>query len=153
VFAPASANAKAEGKRPTPAEAQRNAEVGAFADRVVPLLLPAIRQVESSGGKNNLGPETKYGRAKGPYQLLDSTGQFYHRALRLPGEYDPFDERQSKRIAGALLSDLIATYRGDVRKAVLAYNQGQGNVDKGNIGPQGRAYVPKVFAALARQAA
>ena len=113
-------------------------------------LYEAVKQVESSGGKNLIGPETKYGRAKGPVQLLDSTGRAYHEKLGLKGEYNPFDEGQSRAIFEAKMKDLLKHYDGNMELAILAYHTGEGNVDKGKIGPQGRAYVPAVFAALTR---
>lgn len=115
-------------------------------DGELDVLLEAIRQVESSGGKYTTGPKTKYGTAKGSYQVLDSTGKEYFEKLGLEGKYDPYDEKQQKQIAKAILLDYMRMFDGDINKAITAYHTGPGNVKKGEIGPQGKAYLPKVEA-------
>lgn len=110
-----------------------------FGEPLFELLLDSVRQVESGGGKYLLSNKG----AKGPYQIMDATGWEYHRELKIPCKYDPYDEEQARLIAGNILIDYWRIFK-DVNKAVLAYNSGPGNVRKGKIGPQGRAYVPKV---------
>lgn len=111
-----------------------------FGVREFEVLLDSVRQVESAGGKFLI---SRAG-AKGPYQLMDRTGLEYHKKLKMFSRYDPFSEEQSRQIAGEILRDYLKMMEGDVNRAVLAYNTGPGNVWKGRIGPQGRAYVPKV---------
>jgi soluble lytic murein transglycosylase-like protein len=112
--------------------------------RIFDALLDSIKQVESAGGKYTTGPKTKYGVAKGAYQVLDSTGKEYHKKLGIKAKYDPYNETQQRKIASAILSDYIAHFDGDVSKGITAYHSGIGNVEKGKLGPQGRAYLPKV---------
>lgn len=110
-------------------------------------VLPGVRMVESSGGKNTVGAETKYGTAKGPYQLLDLTGEEWHKKLGIKAPYDPFDEVQSKKIAGAYL-DYLLQETGDMETALTAYHTGLANVRKGKVGPIGRKYAANVLDAI-----
>lgn len=114
----------------------------------VELIIDAIKQVESSGGKFTTGPKTKYGVAKGSYQVLDTTGQEYHRKLGIDEPYDPYNEEQQREIVRAILGDYMRMFDGDIELALTAYHTGPGNVRKGKIGPQGRAYVPKIEKAM-----
>jgi hypothetical protein len=111
-------------------------------------LLDAVREVESSGGKKNTGPITKHGTAKGPYQLIDRYGKAYHKQLGIKEKYDPYDEKQSRQIAKAMMEDNLRWVNGDVKQALLAYHTGIGNIRRGEIGPEGKKYAGKVFAAL-----
>lgn len=103
-------------------------------------LLDAIKEVESSGNTRAI---SKVG-AKGPYQIMDATGREWHAKLHLKEPYDPFNEAQARRIAGAYLTHLIELFHGDIPRAVTAYHSGQGNVSKGKLGPEGIAYFPRV---------
>ena len=42
---------------------------------------------------------------------------------------DPFNEADSRRAAGSMLSRLITKYKGNVDVALQAYNWGEGNMD------------------------
>jgi soluble lytic murein transglycosylase-like protein len=108
-------------------------------------LLNAIQHVESSGDTSAVSEKG----AKGPYQLMDDTGLQYHKRLGIKEKYNPFDKDQSRQIAKAILTDYYQMF-GNWDQAVLAYHSGPGNVQKGTIGPQGRAYVPLVLQALSR---
>ena len=50
--------------------------------------------------------------------------------------------------AARKMSDLLQRYKGDLGKALTAYHSGEGNVDKGRIGPIGRKYAPEVMARM-----
>lgn len=80
---------------------------------------------------------------------MDDTGLQYHKRLGIKEKYNPFDKDQSRQIAKAILTDYYQMF-GNWDQAVLAYHSGPGNVQKGTIGPQGRAYVPLVLQALSR---
>lgn len=112
----------------------------------LPYIMEAIRQTESSGGKNTTSKDNGngLGTAKGDYQLLDSTGKDWHKRLGITDPYDPYDEEQARTIATAYLSHLLDLFDGDVEKAITAYHSGEGNVQKGKIGPAGRNYFPTV---------
>ena len=85
---------------------------------------------ESSGRRLAVGPETKYGTAKGLLQLLDGTGDEWHKKLGLQGKYDPFNAKQNLAIGKAYRDYLTDRYDGDVRLGLAAYNWGLGNLDK-----------------------
>ena len=106
-------------------------------------LLDAVKHVESRGNTKAVSPVG----AKGPYQLMDATGKEYHDKLGIKAAYDPFDESQSRQIAAAILQDYYQMF-GDWNLAVQAYHTGPGNIRKGKIGPEGKAYPGKIMAAL-----
>lgn len=94
-----------------------------------PALINAQIQVESSGNPNAIGPATKYGRAKGLMQLLDTTGKELMDRLGLPGDYDPFNPELNKTLGTAYMSQLVDRY-GSTDLALAAYNWGMGNLEK-----------------------
>jgi len=108
-------------------------------------VLDAVKLVESSGDPNAIGPETKYGRAKGAYQFLDSTGKEYHKKLGIKEPYDPHNESQQRKLAAAYITDLLEMFDGDMALALTAFHTGPENVRKGKIGPVGRNYARSVF--------
>lgn len=108
-------------------------------------VLDAVKLVESDGDPNAIGPETKYGRAKGAYQFLDSTGKEYHKKLGIKEPYDPHNEPQQRKLAAAYITDLLKMFDGDMELALTAFHTGPENVKKGKIGPIGRNYARSVF--------
>jgi hypothetical protein len=89
-----------------------------------PGLLDAMWKQESGRGSGDMiGPETKYGTAKGHFQFIDSTAKEY-------GVKDPFDFNQSANAAARYMNDLLKKYDNDLVYALAGYNWGQGNVDK-----------------------
>ena len=111
---------------------------------VPPKVLDAVKKVESGGNEKAV---SKAG-AKGPYQLMDETGKEYHKKLNIKDAYDPFDEKQARKIADAIIADNLEAFDGDLEKALTAYHSGQGNVKRGTLGPEGRKYAKSVFAVL-----
>ena len=106
-------------------------------------LLMGIAQTESSFNPAAVGPKTKYGTAKGMFQMIDSTARRY-------GVQDQFDPAQEADGAARYLSDLMKRYNGNAELAAAAYNAGEGNVDKYLSGraplpAQTQDYVPKVL--------
>jgi hypothetical protein len=87
-------------------------------------VLDVVRAIESGGRNDAVGPMTKFGTAKGPYQFLDDTWQRYGHGG------NQFDPAASRRAAQEYLTDLEKKYDGDVPKALAAYNWGPGNLDK-----------------------
>ena len=162
----------ASGKSTIPQAASLGDYVGNRHDRT----LAIIRTIESSDGKNLIGPMTKYGQAFGEYQMLTSTARDM---LRLQGS--ELAKQSDSTISSALLKDpalarsLASNYIGQLNKkyggnqqlVALAYHSGVGNVDdhikqygnpaNGSVsmvqfmstwqGPKGRKYVEK-FAKL-----
>lgn len=106
--------------------------------------LGAVANIESSGNTNAIGPETKYGTAKGKFQLMDKTAQML-------GVQDPFNETQAQAGAQKYLSQLYRQF-GDPDLAVMAYNWGPGNVqkylsgEKTHVPPETIAYLNKFHA-------
>lgn len=119
---------------------QRAADVDLTPRNVEPDLVDAVIFAESSGRANAVGPNTKYGTAKGLMQLIDSTGKEMHQKLGLKGKYDPFDAEQNRLIGTAYLDELVGRYDNSVPLGLAAYNWGMGNLEKafdklGRTGP------------------
>jgi hypothetical protein len=101
-------------------------------------LLASLVWAESSwraDAKSNAG-------AMGLAQLMPDTWDEWSATV---GGTDPYNPSQNLRVGAAYLANLLRYYRGDVGRAVLAYNMGPGNVDNGVIPPEATAlYVVKV---------
>jgi hypothetical protein len=97
-------------------------------ETTVAQVMPHLFKAESSNNPKAVGPETKYGTAKGLGQLLDKTGREWHQKLGLPGKYDPFNEEQNATISAAYYDWLLGQFKGDPKLALAAYNYGIGNV-------------------------
>jgi uncharacterized protein YukE len=78
--------------------------------------------VESKRGKKTLGPETKYGQAKGDFQFVDDTAKEYN--VNVHDWKSEVDGLKRK------MAHLVSYYKGDQQKAFAAYNWGEGNVDR-----------------------
>lgn len=100
--------------------------------------LAVIRRIESSDGKNLIGPETQYGRAFGSYQMLISTARDMLRTNNpeLARQSDAVisdklvkDESFAKQLASQYVRQLERKY-GDRTLVALAYHSGEGSVDK-----------------------
>lgn len=99
-------------------------------------MLSAINMQETKGA-NVEGPQTKYGTAKGNFQLLDDTAKRF-------GVLNPFDTKQAADGAAQYLRFLLDKF-GDINKAISAYHAGEGNVEKGTgLGPINKQYVKNV---------
>lgn len=93
---------------------------------------------ESNFRPRIVGPPTRYGRAKGMWQFIPSTGARY--GLRIgplkdTGQYDPADERHDfKKSSYAAARYLKDIYRTDAQASGLlvmaSYNWGEGNIIK-----------------------
>ena len=81
-------------------------------------LLENVLHAESGG---HLGAVSRAG-AIGPFQFMPDTARQYG--------VNPTDFDSSLRGTGAYLRDLERKYQGDLSKALAAYNDGPGNVDK-----------------------
>ncbi|MFT2253393.1 transglycosylase SLT domain-containing protein [Escherichia coli] len=106
-------------------------------------LLKSVATTESGGNQFAVGPQTKYGSAKGLFQFVDSTAK----DLGLRGN-DVFDPEKSAQAAAKYLSQLLRQNGGDLSKALASYNWGIGNVQRYGMGlmPQEtRNYIPKVM--------
>jgi soluble lytic murein transglycosylase-like protein len=105
-------------------------------------LLNSVATAESSGNQFAVGPETKYGSAKGLFQFVDSTAK----SLGLNGN-DVFDPEKSAQAAAKYLSQLLRQNGGNLDKALASYNWGIGNVQRYGMGlmpAETRNYIPKV---------
>lgn len=99
-------------------------------------LLTGIAKVES-----NFDPKAKAkgSTAAGMFQFTKATQKDY-------GISNPYDAAQSAGAAAAYMDKLLQRYKGDKVKALAAYNQGPGVIDKG-LNKAGREYAMKVLAA------
>lgn len=126
------------------AKVQANAAKYGFSDleskyELLPGLLSAINMQESKGDANAIGPHTKYGKAKGGFQMLDDTAKRWG----LVGK-EVFDTGKAAEAAAKYLNFLFKKF-GNWDQAISAYHAGEGNVEKGtNIGPVNRQYVKNV---------
>ena len=124
-------------------------------------LLDAIREVESSGGKNLFSSRG----AAGPYQLMPDTAR--ELGLKVGDGIDErLDEEKSRAAVTKYMQYLLKHYKGNVNHVLMAYNWGMGNVDKklkyisstgfdspsskywNTLPKETREYVPKIRAAL-----
>ena len=94
----------------------------ARANYVPPLLLAALLKQESQFKASATGPMTRYGRAKGMAQFIDTTATEW-------GLTNPYDGVSAIKAAARYIKWLYGQ-AGTWRKAVAAYNWGIGNVRK-----------------------
>ena len=98
-------------------------------------LIRAMIQVESGW---NTGAVSNKG-AQGLMQLMPRTAAML-------GVTDPFDPVQNIEGGVRYISDLTDKYRGDIEKALAAYNAGPARVDSGNIPEVSKRYVKNIMA-------
>ena len=71
--------------------------------------------------------------------------QLMPRTAAMLGVSDPFDAVQNIEGGVRYISDLTDKYRGDIEKALAAYNAGPARVDSGNIPEVSRRYVKNIM--------
>ena len=98
-------------------------------------LIRAMIQVES--GWNTDAVSNK--GAQGLMQLMPRTAAML-------GVNDPFDPAQNIEGGVRYISDLTDKYRGDIEKALAAYNAGPARVDSGNIPDVSKRSVKNIMA-------
>jgi hypothetical protein len=84
---------------------------------VDPKLMQRIAETESSFNPQAVGPETKYGRAKGLFQFIDDTAKGYQLD-------DPHDPEKASDAAARFLKDLHKRYAGNTDAMLAHYNGG-----------------------------
>lgn len=109
------------------AKALANAENYGFANYEAQYGLPyglmtGIHMQESHGNPNATGPATKWGTAKGGFQLIDATAKRFQ-------VDNAYNMEQATEGAAKYLSYLYKHFNGDLAKTIAAYNTGEGNVD------------------------
>lgn len=97
-------------------------------------LIRAMIQVES-------GWTTDAVSNKGAQGLM----QLMPRTAAMLGVNDPFDPVQNIEGGVRYISDLTDKYRGDIEKALAAYNAGPARVDSGNIPEVSKRYVRNIM--------
>lgn len=107
---------------------------------VNPALMLAIASQESGFNPNAVG-DKNVGGSYGLFQIHKPSHPDY------TGGFDP---RANAAYASKMMKGLLAKYGGDIDKAIMAYNAGGGNVDKGTIPASTRAYLANVKAGLGR---
>ena len=98
-------------------------------------LIRAMIQVESGWNTNAVSNKG----AQGLMQLMPRTAAML-------GVTDPYDPVQNIEGGVRYISDLTDKYRGDVEKALAAYNAGPARVDSGNIPDVSKRYVKNIMA-------
>ncbi len=102
-------------------------------------LIRAMIQVES-------GWDTRAVSNKGAQGLM----QLMPRTAAMLGVNNPFDPVQNIEGGVRYISDLTDKYRGDIEKALAAYNAGPARVDSGNIPDVSKRYVKNIMAIYRR---
>lgn len=116
------------------------AEAAAYAG-VPAAVIDGIWRTESNRGQHAtmVGPDTKWGKAKGHFQQLDGITKEWSK--RIGKELDPFDFSDGLTMVAHQLKENMGMYNGSVDNAVLAYH---GGTNQENWGPKTRAYLEKV---------
>lgn len=107
---------------------------------VSPALMLAIANQESGFNPNAVGDKS----------LGGSYGLFQIHKPSHPDYTGGFDPRANAAYASKMMKGLLAKYGGNIDKAIMAYNAGGGNVDRGTIPARTRAYLANVKAGLDR---
>lgn len=107
---------------------------------VSPALMLAIANQESGFNPNAVGDKSVGG----------SYGLFQIHKPSHPDYTGGFDPRANAAYASKMMKGLLAKYGGNIDKAIMAYNAGGGNVDRGTIPASTRAYLANVKAGLGR---
>lgn len=107
---------------------------------VSPALMLAIANQESGFNPNAVGDKS----AGGSYGLFQ-----IHKPSH-PDYTGGFDPRANAAYASKMMKGLLAKYGGNIDKAIMAYNAGGGNVDRGTIPASTRVYLANVKAGLGR---
>ena len=108
-------------------------EAAARKYKVDPKLVAAVAEVESNGNQNAVSSAG----AIGVMQLMPDTAA----SLGV----DPYNKQQNIEGGVRYISDLTDKYRGDIEKALAAYNAGPARVDSGNIPEVSRRYVKNIM--------
>jgi hypothetical protein len=114
-------------------------ELGA-AYQVDPALIRSIIRAESGGNPDAVSSKG----AQGLMQLMPATARRF-------GVMNAFDPGQNVSGGTAYLRFLLKRYGGDEAKAIAAYNAGEGNIDKGIVPADTRAYTAKVLDYLRKE--
>lgn len=107
---------------------------------VSPALMLAIANQESGFNPNAVGDKSVGG----------SYGLFQIHKPSHPDYTGGFNPRANAAYASKMMKGLLAKYGGNIDKAIMAYNAGGGNVDRGTIPASTRAYLANVKAGLGR---
>jgi hypothetical protein len=96
-----------------------------------PGILSALRSIESTNGSNLVGPVLANGdQAIGDFQFTSDTWREWGKG----GDRWSFNDES--KAAARYLTYLMKHYKGDIRKALAAWNWGMGNVDKDIAGTE-----------------
>jgi hypothetical protein len=113
------------GNHPMLADPNRDQDLSAYEKQYgLPTgILNAGEGIESTFGMSNIGPLTKDGwRAQGPWQFSPGDLKDY-------GVKDPFSEKEEGEAAARKLARLHKVF-GNWKKAIVAYDWGEGNLQK-----------------------
>lgn len=113
------------------------AKAAALRNGIPPGLVDAVIQAESSYNPKAVSPKG----ARGLMQLMPETAGSL-------GVTDPFSPEENINAGVGLLKNLLEKYDGDYKKALAAYNAGEGAVDRNDGVPpfdETREYVNRVI--------
>ncbi|MBP7602751.1 MAG: lytic transglycosylase domain-containing protein [Spirochaetes bacterium] len=123
-------------------EMREIARMAAVRNGIPPGLVDAVIQAESSYNPKAVSPRG----AKGLMQLMPQTAGMF-------GVEDPFSPKENIDAGVGLLKNLLDKYDGDYKKALAAYNAGEGAVDRnGGVPPynETQEYVNRVISLYLR---
>ncbi len=103
----------------------------------LPVGIMAALKREETGKGSGIGSVSPKG-ARGPFQFMGPTAAQY-------GVTNPDDPQQAALGASKYLGYLYRLYNGDVSKTLAAYNEGEGNVAKGNMFAETQKYVSDIM--------
>jgi hypothetical protein len=109
-----------------------------------PGVMAALKQEETGKG-SGIGAVSPKG-ARGPFQFMGPTAAQY-------GVTNPDDPQQAALGASKYLGYLYRLYGGDMRRTLAAYNEGEGNVAKGNMPAETQKYVSDIMGRMGGSAA
>lgn len=109
-------------------------------------LLDAVYSQESGRGRRL---DNKDSGAQGPFQFMPPTAKEY-------GLSNPYDLKQSAEAAARKYQHLLGYYKGDLSKALAAYNWGEGRLDSRGVAAEPKEtknYVAQIHNMMANSAA
>lgn len=92
-------------------------------------LMHAISAIESGHNYNKVGPATKYGRARGRYQIMDEWFDQWAREAGVEGDYEWIDPDVQDQIARHKMTQYYNQFGGNPQAVAVAWFAGPGKAE------------------------